>query len=220
MHENAHNQGAVPYGSPNSTGTGAHCDEGEDVLCYTPDGGDRNQEPLSRVCSYVEFDCNADDYFDAAPELGEYLATHWNLGSPLNRFIEFGVAGVEPEPPIESTPESCEARRCATRLRLRVPAQGEIRAGATVLYRLALRRPLNGMRVSVRASAPVSVAIRRASPPARRIRSCSRPGPGAVARRLCTVRSPATGPWYIAVRATADADAGYALVVRGVRRPA
>jgi alpha-tubulin suppressor-like RCC1 family protein len=39
----------------------------------------------------MHYDCGHDDYFDAAPEPGEYLASHWNVGSTLNRFIAFGT---------------------------------------------------------------------------------------------------------------------------------
>ena len=42
MHENAHNEGAAQYSAPNSTGTGWHCNEYDDILCYV-DGGDKNQ---------------------------------------------------------------------------------------------------------------------------------------------------------------------------------
>ncbi len=91
MHEMAHNQGAVQYGSPHSTGTGGHCNEELDVVCYSPDGGDRNQDGVEYRCdNRIQFDCGFDDYFDSAPEPGEYLAGHWNLGSPYNLFIAFG----------------------------------------------------------------------------------------------------------------------------------
>lgn len=42
MHEKAHNEGAAQYSAPNSTGTGWHCNEYDDILCYV-DGGDKNQ---------------------------------------------------------------------------------------------------------------------------------------------------------------------------------
>ena len=88
MHENGHNQGAVQYDAPSSTGTGAHCNDGQDVMCYS-DGGDKDLG-MSLLCSdATRFDCLNDTYFDVAPEPGEYLETHWNLGSPLNRFIAF-----------------------------------------------------------------------------------------------------------------------------------
>ena len=47
MHEMAHNQGAVQYGAPHSTGTGGHCNEELDVVCYSPDGGDLNQDAVA-----------------------------------------------------------------------------------------------------------------------------------------------------------------------------
>jgi hypothetical protein len=93
MHEVGHTMGAVQYGAPHSTGTGGHCFQENDVMCYSPDGGDLNQFGPSFDCpGRQRFDCGFDDYFDAAPEPGEYLATHWNLGSPLNRFLVFGAA--------------------------------------------------------------------------------------------------------------------------------
>jgi hypothetical protein len=106
MHENAHNQGAVQGDAPSSTGTGGHCFEERDVMCYSPDGGDRHQEgTVSRCTNRVAFDCGDDDYFDSAPEAGEYLSSHWNLGSRLNRFIAFGQ-GTQVEP-------ACGNRDCA-----------------------------------------------------------------------------------------------------------
>jgi hypothetical protein len=84
MHESGHLMGAVQYNAPNSTGSGGHCYEEADVMCYSPDGGDINQGGTTLRCPGTpRFDCNFDDYFDSAPEPGEYLASHWNLGSPL-----------------------------------------------------------------------------------------------------------------------------------------
>lgn len=99
MHENGHNQGAVQYDAPYSTGSGGHCIDERDVMCYSPDGGDKNQGgTISRCTDRVVFDCGFDSYFDSAPEPGEWLETHWNMGSPLNRFIVFGTEpNVAPE---------------------------------------------------------------------------------------------------------------------------
>ena len=88
MHENGHNQGAVQYDAPFSTGDGAHCNDGHDVMCYS-DGGDLDVGMSVFCADKMRFDCRHDTYFDAAPEPGEYLASHWNLGSQLNRFITF-----------------------------------------------------------------------------------------------------------------------------------
>jgi hypothetical protein len=93
MHENGHNMGAVQPGAPQSTGNGLHCQQERDVMCYSPDGGDRNQGGSVTDCAdHLHFDCGHDDYFDTAPESGEYLASHWNIGSRLNRFLAFGDA--------------------------------------------------------------------------------------------------------------------------------
>lgn len=95
MHENGHNQGAVQRGAPYSTGTGGHCWDEEDVMCYAPDGGDLHQEgTIDRCTDRIHFDCGFDTYFDSAPEPGEYLATHWNIGSSLNRFLAFDSGNV------------------------------------------------------------------------------------------------------------------------------
>ena len=92
MHENGHNQGAVQYSAPWSTGSGAHCNDGYDIMCYS-DGGDRDIGMSIFCTDKMHFDCRYDSYFDTAPEAGEYLADHWNIGSPLNRFITFDGAG-------------------------------------------------------------------------------------------------------------------------------
>jgi hypothetical protein len=67
-------------------------------MCYSPDGGDRNQFATNDCPGAQRFDCGFDDYFDAAPEPDEYLANHWNLGSPLNRFIAFNAAPPQETP--------------------------------------------------------------------------------------------------------------------------
>ena len=35
----------------------------------------------------MKFDCNRDDYFNPSPPGSSWLAKHWNLASPLNRFV-------------------------------------------------------------------------------------------------------------------------------------
>lgn len=97
MHENGHNQGAVQHDSPHSTGDGGHCTDEADVMCYS-DGGSHDTGTIRRCDGGERFDCGYDDYFDTAPEPGEYLETHWNLGSAANRFVEFSpsVPGSEP----------------------------------------------------------------------------------------------------------------------------
>ena len=90
MHENGHNLGAVQASATFSTGSGAHCADLLDVMCYSPDGGDRNQGGTTTLCPTVMwFDCNHDTYFDVAPEDGEWLAARWNLGSPANAHVDF-----------------------------------------------------------------------------------------------------------------------------------
>ncbi len=97
MHENGHNQGAVQLYAPYATGPGGwHCYQGSDVMCYSPDGGLFHQTgtvacPVAPAT--LHFDCGWDTYFDTAPEPGEWLASHWNLGSPLNRFIGLTPVG-------------------------------------------------------------------------------------------------------------------------------
>ena len=100
MHENGHNQGAVQAGARNADGTG-HCTEHEDVMCYPS---------TSNECpDQMYYDCGFDTYFDAAPEPREWLETHWNIGSPVNRYIVFGgsaVSAPEPEAGLEVVTKS------------------------------------------------------------------------------------------------------------------
>lgn len=101
LHEYAHTLGAVQQSAPHSTKKEAlskqkHCNDsqtigkgGTDIMCKSDGQG----EVFGNACSGMypfHFDCNNDDYFNPKPEPGSYLATHWNLGSKLNRFIQFG----------------------------------------------------------------------------------------------------------------------------------
>ncbi|MCA1825014.1 MAG: hypothetical protein ABR520_01155 [Mycobacteriales bacterium] len=88
MHENGHNQGAVQAGAPNSTGAG-HCNDQQDVMCYS-DGGPTDRGDFVVCDDRMRYDCGYDSYFDSAPERGEWLSDHWNIGSRVNRFIVFG----------------------------------------------------------------------------------------------------------------------------------
>lgn len=106
MHENAHNQGAVQYGATYSTRAG-HCRDENDVMCYN-DGGSGGST-FTRCTDRMYFDCGHDTYFDAAPESGEWLATHWNIGSSLNRFIAFRPLE---RPPQTAFTASCTGRTC------------------------------------------------------------------------------------------------------------
>lgn len=101
LHEYAHTMGAVQPSAPHATKKEAtdgqkHCTDsqtigrgGTDIMCKS----DAQGEVFGNECPGMfpfHFDCNNDDYFNPKPEPGSYLATHWNLGSKLNRFIRFG----------------------------------------------------------------------------------------------------------------------------------
>lgn len=92
LHEGSHNFGGVqgqsaPYGTggPNGRGGGMHCNDGLDVMCYA-DGGALSRYS-SNYCDEPVYDCRNNTYFDPTPKAGSYLATHWNLGSPANRYF-------------------------------------------------------------------------------------------------------------------------------------
>lgn len=85
LHELGHNLGAVQYTAPHSTGA-AHCTDGWDTMCYN-DGGSKGNQYTTSICPVRIWDCNQDDYFNVNPGPTNYLATHWNIGNPLNRFI-------------------------------------------------------------------------------------------------------------------------------------
>lgn len=93
LHEASHTMGAVQLSAPHTSG-GFHCDDGADIMCYAD--GAPGSDYTSLVCPRLlvtsfgpenPYDCGNDDYFHPAPEAGSYLSSHWNLGSPLNRFV-------------------------------------------------------------------------------------------------------------------------------------
>jgi hypothetical protein len=189
MHESAHLMGAVQYGSPNSTGTGGHCNEDFDVLCYSPDGGDRNQDGMLLHCpDSVQFDCNHDDYFDSAPEPGEYLDSHWNLGSPLNRFIGFAgsaknsLAG-------KQTPVETLGKQRAT-----AGERGDWRR-----FKTRVRGHTRSLRVRLYAApgARLAMFVRRSKDPTRNVFSCRDTGPGR--HVTCRIYDPDPGVWHVSV---------------------
>lgn len=87
LHEYSHNMGAVQNSAPHST-NGLHCTDGRDTMCYD-DGASNGGAYTTSACSVEVYDCGKDDYFHRAPPSGAYLASHWNLGSDLNRFLRF-----------------------------------------------------------------------------------------------------------------------------------
>ena len=135
MHENGHNQGAVqlaapPEGPPHTTGTGMHCWDEVDVMCYSPDGGSIHQQGTVTLCSDgLHFDCGHDDYFDPLTEEGEpYLDDHWNIGAEYNNFIVYDAPGSNglPNAAFDVT---CEATTCAFVDRSIDPDAGDSIAG-------------------------------------------------------------------------------------------
>jgi Bacterial pre-peptidase C-terminal domain len=215
MHESAHNMGAVQYGAPHSTGSGAHCADEWDVMCYR-DGGDRNQT-MSTVCSDVErFDCGNDDYFDSAPEPGEYLATHWNLGSPLNRFIAFDgqVSAPDPDPStavlVPGTPVKGRTGRPrsvryykvevpAGRSSLTVSLDGPSnRAGKAASRKRARSAGKRKARKAKRASVPdLDLRTRHGAAPGAADSVC--PPLPSRSDESCSITNPTPGWWYVAV---------------------
>lgn len=118
MHENAHNMGAVQRLAPLADGN-AHCLEGYDVMCYTSS----YVGPI--LCSdRVYFDCNHQTYFHTNPDDDAWLASHWNLGHRLNRFLAFD----SPNPPSALFTHDCNGARCAFDASQSEDPDGEIQA--------------------------------------------------------------------------------------------
>jgi hypothetical protein len=199
MHENGHNQGAVQYGAPHSTGSGDHCWQAFDVMCYSPDGGDLHQQGMSWDClDYQRFDCGYDDYFDSAPSPGSYLATHWNIGDrALNPFLAFGA-----ERPERWSPERPERG-------VWLAGQVSARPGSFHHYRLRLRRGTRRLQVELRRPGcspacgyELALYLRSGARPTAGSRRCRRLEAG---RWRCRISRPRRGSWYLGVRTLSGA---------------
>ncbi len=228
MHENAHAQGAIQYGAPNSTGTGGHCYDEDDVMCYSPDGGDRHQSgTINRCNDRIHFDCGNDDYFDPAPDAGDYLSNHWNLGSSLNRFVTFGATQTETPPSTQTSPSNPNpvggligtVTGVVGSLiggRGRAPAKGSgeaADAGGWRFFKTRVRRGTREFTVRLRGAGTANLDLyaRKAKQPNERIFACRSVGPRS--RELCRVTFPGPGRWYIGVR-TANGSTGTPFKIR------
>ena len=84
-HELLHTIGAVNYSAPNAHE--GHCKDEYDRMCYgAPDTVYKCPESSEKL-----LDCGHDDYFSAAPNAGNYLATYWNSANSV--FLEGALAG-------------------------------------------------------------------------------------------------------------------------------
>jgi hypothetical protein len=208
MHEAGHMMGAVQYGAPHSTGTGAHCFQESDVMCYTPDGGDLNQQVTTDDCPGPQrFDCGFDDYFDSAPEPGEYLATHWNLGSPLNHWIAFNVGG-GPSPGGLTT-SLLDSGRSSARTSELAAAPGEWR-----YFALSLSGIARSLSVTLdEAPAGIGLYLRSRHNPDSQHSACRAVVRGGSA--VCRIARPRGGPWVAGVQNVgATAGASFEITVR------
>ena len=200
MHEVGHTMGAVQYSAPHSTGTGGHCNQENDVMCYAPDGGDRNQGVAQNCSGLPRFDCGYDDYFDSAPELGEYLSTHWNLGSPLNNFITFGagdrglidlVGGI--------VGKLLEPGRKAGATRGVAGKPGE-----WSLFRIGVSQRARTLTVRLRDASAMTLYVRRMKTPTESKFAC-RDSTGTGTKAVCRISRPRQGKWIAGVRNDAAA---------------
>jgi hypothetical protein len=76
-HELMHTLGGVQMTAPNSDGN-SHCNDGNDNMC------NHSGHPVQPVCTTntsAALDCNHNDYYNAKPPTGSYLATHWNVAN-------------------------------------------------------------------------------------------------------------------------------------------
>ena len=101
LHEISHNMGAVADGAPDSSEAG-HCIDGLDIMCY--DDGGSGGTYSSSICTVERYDCGADSYFHPSPATGSYLDTHWNVGSPDNRWLVVRDLGWDDQGVPDTTP--------------------------------------------------------------------------------------------------------------------
>jgi hypothetical protein len=109
LHEITHTLGGVQPTAPNGT-TNGHCSDLKDVMCYD-DGGLKPGQTLVQSCTTVQYDCDGEDYFNATPAAGSYLAANWNvydsafLCAPAS-CVSGGPVNVAPEGPIDESGNS------------------------------------------------------------------------------------------------------------------
>ena len=96
LHELTHNMGGVQWNAPHTTqrpgandGRYSHAWDGYDVMAYS-DGPNMAHPyittacgPISGAAMWQTYDCGNDDYFNAAPVAGSYLATNWSVYSSV-----------------------------------------------------------------------------------------------------------------------------------------
>lgn len=131
-HELLHTFGAVQDSAPHSTGAG-HCIDENDTMCYSDTSGSAMASACPSLPSW-QVDCSLDDYFNAAPATGAYLATHWNVA--YSSFLE-GAPAPPPPPAISmSAPASFYAGNAVA-----VSASVAVPAGRTFVITWASSRP-------------------------------------------------------------------------------
>ncbi|MEV8630261.1 RICIN domain-containing protein [Streptosporangium sp. NPDC051023] len=96
-HELAHSFGAVQLSAAHADG-GWHCLDQWDLMCY---GGTPTWSCL-KWNDYRLPDCNRDDYYNAVPTAGSYLATHWNVADSAY-LIAGATADSDPHPKTGNT---------------------------------------------------------------------------------------------------------------------
>ena len=154
----------------------------------------------------LHFDCGNDDYFDTAPESGEYLETHWNIGSPLNRFIAFGPPDPEIAPEPEPAPD-CTRLGCALPLHLGVAINGDAQtAQAASLYRVRVPRGSSTLRIATTGPRNQALSLRRSLAPTAGSFDCRSRRAGE--SQTCKISKPRAGLWYVAIpeRAASGSD--------------
>jgi hypothetical protein len=91
IHELTHALGGAQTDAPHAS-PGHHCGDGLDALCYA----DGTIGYFRDYCPYyqgyetpttVPIDCGKDTYFNAAPEVGSWLAGNWDLAGRENWFL-------------------------------------------------------------------------------------------------------------------------------------
>lgn len=194
LHEITHTLGGVQRNAPNGTNNG-HCADLKDVMCYD-DGGRKAGQAMVQRCATVQYDCNGEDYFNAAPAAGSYLAGNWNVydsaflcspascvnGGPVNvapegPIDESGPTVVQPTPPAPSTTAPPTSGSSGSTTKVKTKADKAVEA-LLAAGRKALRRGVPA-RLTLPFSAPgngrlkvsLSVGPRRAASADRRLKS-------------------------------------------------